>query len=151
MSNLHWKVTRMNLQTFLAPAKVWYQVINDTWTGKAPPGTKRSSQWPKVREEFLKSHPVCECCGGKDALEVHHVEPFHVNPARELDPENLMTLCESKRRGVNCHLFIGHLGNYSRWNPLARLDAKLWAAKLSGWFAEQFRKVLPVSPTRDKL
>jgi hypothetical protein len=131
----------MNLDTFLAPAKVWYQVINDTWTGKAPTGAKRSPKWPKVRDEFLKTHPVCECCGGKVSLEVHHVEPFHINPERELDPENLMTLCESKRYGVNCHLFVGHLGNYSRWNPLARIDAILWAAKLSGWFAEQFRKL----------
>ncbi len=54
------------------------------------------------------------------------------------EPDDALRVKEER---VNCHLFVGHLGNYSRWNPLARIDAMLWAAKLSGWFADQIRKL----------
>lgn len=68
-------------------------------------------------------------CGGRKMVEVHHKVPFHVDPARELDPANLITLCESKKGGVNCHLFLGHLGNYKHANPTVAEDAANWAAK----------------------
>ena len=123
------------INSLTSPMQLWWQVTTDQWNGKAPKGAKRSAKWSKFRDEFLKTHPVCACCGGKVKLEVHHVIPFNVDPTRELDPENLMPLCESGKHGVNCHLFVGHLGNYSRWNPIARIDAKLWSAKLSGWLS----------------
>lgn len=125
-------------ESITRPAKLWWQITSDSWHGKAPVGAKRSPGWARVQEHFLKAHPACECCGGTKTLRVHHVEPFHLNPARELDPDNLMTLCEAGRYGINCHLLVGHLGNWSRWNPIARLDAKLWAAKLSGWLSAAF-------------
>lgn len=121
------------IDSLVRPAKLWWEVTTDQWHGKAPVGAKRSSEWARVQENFLKAHPKCACCGGTKTLRVHHIEPFHVNPARELDPDNLMTLCESGKYGINCHLLVGHLGNWSRWNPIARLDAKLWLAKLNGW------------------
>jgi hypothetical protein len=35
----------------------------------------------------------------------------------ELTPDNLITLCESKKYGITCHLFVGHRGNYRLFNP----------------------------------
>jgi hypothetical protein len=64
---------------------------------------------------------------------VHHVESFHEHPELELDPTNLISLCEGpiKRH----HLKVGHtVDGHSSWsinNPDARLlaermlDAKL--------------------------
>lgn len=72
----------------------------------------RSSRWPTVRAAHLKSHPTCAACGGKSKLEVHHILPVHVYPNRELDTENLITLCD--KRG--CHFAFGHLYDWKSWN-----------------------------------
>lgn len=75
----------------------------------------RSSKWPKVREEHLKSQPECQACGTRENLNVHHILPFHTNPEMELDPNNLITLCESK--SFNCHYGLGHGKNWMKFNP----------------------------------
>ena len=98
------------------------QQLKDKFLGKVPKDCRRSSRWPSVRAAHLEKNPTCALCGGIEALEVHHIVPFHIDPANELNPANLITLCESKRRGVNCHLGIGHLGNYKRSNPTVRED-----------------------------
>lgn len=84
----------------------------------------RSPRWPAVRRAWLRGHPACEVCGGVGGNDVHHVEPFHVCPARELDPANLMTLCRPH------HLLVGHLMRWADWNPTAREDAAAWLAKI---------------------
>jgi len=61
---------------------------------KKPNDKKRSGKWPRVRANHLVLHPVCEGCGAKNDLNVHHVQPFHVDHSKELDPTNLITLCE---------------------------------------------------------
>lgn len=132
----------METQSLLSPVKLWWQTLTDTWTGKAPAGAKRSSKWAKVRETHLKANPTCACCGGKEKLEVHHIQPFHLRPELELEPSNLITLCESGKHGLNCHLLMGHLGNWKTWNPFARIDAAAWRAKLSGWLDEQIKSAL---------
>lgn len=96
----------------------------DLAQGKAPIGTRRSSRWPMVRSAWLALNPTCAVCGGKSKLEVHHKEPFHLRPELELAFSNLMTLCES-RRFINCHLMVGHLGNYRSFNPDAVSHAAL--------------------------
>lgn len=94
----------------------------------------RSSKWPAVRDAYLVLHPACEACGSRDDLDVHHVKPFHIDPTRELDPTNLITLCSSDRtpdngaESRNCHLHIGHkcADGRGRWtceNPDVRKDA----------------------------
>lgn len=60
----------------------------------------------------------------------HHIKPFHLFPELELDTENLIPLCESKKYGINCHLFVGHLGNFKRYNEEVVTDAIIWNAKL---------------------
>ena len=77
-------------------------------------GVKRSPKWPALRRKWLKKFSACAYCLGEVSLEVHHVLPFHLFPARELDETNLMTLCEAK--GKNCHLNIGHLGSWAKYN-----------------------------------
>lgn len=87
--------------------------------GAAP----RSSKWPAVRAAYLRGHPVCEACGAKSDLEVHHVTAFHDDPAKELDPTNFIVLCRED------HLRLGHRcdDGHSNWgkcaNPNVRADA----------------------------
>ena len=88
--------------------------------------TKRSPHWPAVRRDWLRFHPACAACGGLASPEVHHVVPFSIDPARELDSKNLITLCETATR---CHLTTGHFGNWRSYNPHVREDA---AQKLKG-------------------
>lgn len=81
---------------------------------------KRSSQWPEVRDEFLKSNPTCAACGADKRLNVHHMKPFHLHPDLELDPSNFITLCMV----LDCHLLIGHGDNFKAYNPDVKADAE---------------------------
>lgn len=97
----------------------------DRFYGKALQGQRRSSDWPRVRKVHLAEHPLCECCGGKKGIEVHHVLPFNLFPELELRKENLMSLC--KKRG--CH-FAMHLYSWKSYNPDAKQDTMLWNEKV---------------------
>ena len=81
----------------------------------------RSPEWKRVREEFLDENPFCAACHSHKHLQVHHVRPFHIFPELELDPNNLITLCMDED---DCHLMIGHGGNFSCFNPYVREDAE---------------------------
>ena len=94
-----------------------------------PLDSMRSGHWPKVRAAHLALHPACEVCGDTKRVNVHHKLPFHLHPELELDPENLITLCEDEHF-VNCHLFVGHLGNFRGYNPDVVNDAEEWREKL---------------------
>ena len=72
---------------------------------------ERSGKWETVRNHFVKAHPYCACCGSDSNLNVHHITPFHENPALELDTTNLISLCR------NCHFRIGHRSNWKTSNP----------------------------------
>jgi len=78
---------------------------------------ERSPEWNKVRDEFIRMHPVCALCGTAKDLQVHHKKPFHLYPELELDKNNLITLCISKYWGFNCHLIAGHGGCNKYENP----------------------------------
>lgn len=80
----------------------------------APP-RPRSPKWPAVLKKFLKLHPTCEGCGRK-AETAHHVVPFHVESARELDPTNLVAVC------IPCHFCLAHLNCWNLWATTARED-----------------------------
>ena len=102
--------------------------ITDVIQGKTNLGTSRSPKWPKVRADHLKYFPKCEVCGSNKGLQVHHIKPFHLDPLLELDPTNLITLCENN--GVNCHLTFGHLGSFKSFNEKVVEDSATWNAKL---------------------
>ncbi len=90
----------------------------------------RRHEWTRVREAHLEQHPVCEVCGGSVELNVHHIKPYHLFPELELQPINLITLCTSKKSGVNCHLWFGHLGDWKLYNPEVLRDVQRWKMKL---------------------
>jgi hypothetical protein len=104
--------------------------IHDVIKGKTDVSTLRSGHWHTVRKHHLENHPVCEVCGGKDKLQVHHKRPFHMHPELELEPSNLITLCEGMHNGLSCHLLVGHLGNFKSINVNVEEDAKIWNSKL---------------------
>lgn len=85
----------------------------------------RSPSWRKVRSEHIKQQPFCQACGSKKSLEVHHIEPYHVNPDRELDPANLITLCKT------CHFVFGHLMDYKSWNIEVQTDSNNFLKKVT--------------------
>lgn len=94
-------------------------------------GQKRSSRWPKTRKKFIEKNPCCAVCGRDTGKrEVHHIKPFHSHPELELEESNLITLCENKKDGVNCHLLFGHLGNYRSFNENVIKDAQEWIKKI---------------------
>jgi 5-methylcytosine-specific restriction protein A len=95
------------------------------WFSKKLRYAERSPSWPKVRKEHIKNNPYCAACGRTDSLEVHHIEPVHANPERELDPSNLITLCDKY-----CHLAVGHLMDYKSWNKDVHNDSKVYLSKV---------------------
>jgi hypothetical protein len=108
------------------------RLIKDRIQGKAPHGLRRDPGWRVLRKEHLEKHPECFVCKSTRKVEVHHIVPFHVAPDQELNPENLITLCENGRfKALNCHLLIGHLGNYRNININCVEDAMVWRGRLN--------------------
>jgi 5-methylcytosine-specific restriction protein A len=111
-----------------AQAKYLINHLGDRIQGKIPFGAARSGKWAAVRAEHLKNHPNCGVCGGEKNLQVHHIKAFHLHPDLELDPKNLISLCEAP--GKNCHLIFGHLWDFKSFNANVVEDAALWSEKL---------------------
>lgn len=80
--------------------------------------------WDKTRKEHLLQQSCCQACGTKRRLQVHHIEPYHVNPSRELDSSNLITLCKS------CHFVFGHLMDWASWNKDVVNDSAVYLNKV---------------------
>lgn len=108
-----------------------FKHVKDVLQGKTSVAKPRSDKWPTIRKHYLERYPKCEVCGGKEKLEVHHKEPFHLKPELELNPNNLITLCESKHDGINCHLLFGHLGSFKSFNKFVVADSEVWNQKIS--------------------
>ena len=91
-------------------------------------GHERSSEWSRVAKEHRLREPACMACGYKGKkLQVHHIKPFHLHPQLELDPHNLITLCEAK--GREHHLLLGHLGAWESYNEHIHDDVKRFYRK----------------------
>ena len=84
----------------------------------------RSPKWPTVRKEHLKKQPCCQACGSCKKPEVHHIVPVHLNPEEELNPKNLITLCDKY-----CHFIFGHFMDYRSWNINVVNDAAKYLDK----------------------
>ena len=91
----------------------------------------RSPKWHDVRNEFLKNNPKCAACNRTDFLQVHHIQTFKLHPELELDPSNLITLCEPPSQQHHCHLLIGHKGNWKNFNENVRSDAQNYQPKVN--------------------
>lgn len=106
---------------------------------------ERAGEWRAVRNAYAASHPACAACGAKADLQVHHVKPFHLWPALELESSNLIALCP------RCHLLLGHLGDYRAYNPCVREDAAWMLARVKSRpytrdDAAKFQKQFSLSP-----
>lgn len=112
----------------IALIKAAAEKLRSLLPGDSKPKVKRSPHWPAVRAQHLRFQPDCVVCRSRKNVEVHHVVPVHVDPSLELDPVNLITLCEAK--GANHHLLFGHLGDWPSWNALVKLDAATWREKI---------------------
>ena len=90
------------------------------------PLVMRAPGWSAVRNEWLRLHPRCEACVNpvRAFLNFHHLIPVNVDRSRELDPENLITLCVNGPFGINCHAIFGHSGNWRDWNLNVWSDAQ---------------------------
>lgn len=84
----------------------------------------RSPEWRQVRKLHLKDQNECQSCGKRSSLEVHHIVPVHIDQTLELDPSNLLTLCE------RCHLVFGHLSDYRSWNKNVIEDCDVYLNKV---------------------
>lgn len=92
-------------------------------------GVARSVHWPRVEREFREANPACAACGSTEGVQVHHCFDFHEavllgRPDLELDPRNLITLCEGP---LQHHLLIGHLDDFRSYNPAVREDVLTFA------------------------
>ena len=85
-------------------------------------GVQRSKDWPLVRKEHLLKEPACTICGCMDNLSVHHIIPVHIDKSRELDEDNLITLCEK----YNHHFLFGHCQDWKAYNP----NVRDWVTKI---------------------
>lgn len=93
-------------------------------------GRPRSPRWPAVRRAHLAKHPRCAACGRLSGAEVHHILPVSApgGKAAELDPSNLLTMCDDSTR--SCHFFLAHLLNWSAHDPDIARHAAEFRARL---------------------
>jgi hypothetical protein len=49
----------------------------------------------------------CAWCGATNDIQVHHIYPQHLYPARAHDTNNMVCLCP------RCHLVLGHRGCFT--------------------------------------
>jgi len=78
-------------------------------------GLKRSPKWAALSRRHRRHQPDCQLCGSLVFCTTHHILPFHLFPEHELDPDNLITLCEGQT--INCHYFLGHMLDWKSYNP----------------------------------
>lgn len=78
-------------------------------------GGKRDPRWREVRAEHIQKEPVCQACGKDIKLDVHHIIPVGIDKTKELDSDNLITLCNQP-----CHLVFGHFMSYYCYNGAVR-------------------------------
>lgn len=108
----------------LSRYKIMKKLLSNLF-GKQLRFATRSPKWSSIKKNFLKENPCCAACGNCKKIEVHHIEPVHINPDKELDVSNLITLCDSP-----CHLLFGHLFSYKSWNPNVVDDCKNYLNKI---------------------
>ena len=56
--------------------------------------TRNSPEYSKYREKVLKRDGVCQCCGSKNILEVHHLLPYKQYVSLRADVNNGIVLCK---------------------------------------------------------
>ena len=119
-------------------------------------GAKRSAAWPAFEKKLINAHPYCSNCGIPTytmpgttlarlkaklftRLTGHHTIPFSVDPSKELDPDNILILCDGIFiRKDKCHFQVGHNGR--SWNEYNMSAPLMAAANLARVIAERLKK-----------
>ena len=91
------------------------------WRGGVTPRRASTARWtheqaPRIHQRFGYTCQLCGHRGGR--LHVHHAVPVWLNPARERDPDNLISLCRT------CHSSV-HRTRDAELASIERLTAKL--------------------------
>ncbi len=63
-----------------------------------------STEWKKLRLYKINKHFICEVCGKRPAVDVHHIIPVREDWEKRLDFNNLQSVCAS------CHYAHHHAG-----------------------------------------
>lgn len=88
------------------------------WWREQAKTISRSWGWRKIRALRIEiDGGKCRACGRDHNLQVHHIRPFAMQPERELELSNLVTLCG------RCHILVGHLDNWKSRNDEVLPDA----------------------------
>ena len=69
-----------------------------------------SREWKQLRSYKINRDCICEVCGERPAVEVHHIVPIREDWDRRLDVNNLQSLCAS------CHYAQHHHAKGGRPN-----------------------------------
>ena len=98
------------------------------WPDHGLLGGVRSNRWPRIRRDFLSINPTCAACGKAKKflkpLEIHHIQPYNLFPEKELEFDNLITLCRL------CHLLFGHLDSFRSYNLNVKIDTGIMLLKI---------------------
>jgi hypothetical protein len=84
----------------------------------------RSSKWKTVRNNHLNKQTHCQACGTYKNLQVHHIIPVSIDKTKELDYNNLITLCKT------CHFVFGHFMDWNSWNKNVIEDSEVYYKKV---------------------
>ena len=84
----------------------------------------RSSKWKTVRNNHLNKQTHCQACGTHKNLQVHHIIPVSIDKTKELDYNNLITLCKT------CHFVFGHFMDWNSWNIDVITDCEVYLNKV---------------------
>ncbi|MDE2098527.1 MAG: HNH endonuclease [Patescibacteria group bacterium] len=112
--------------TWLQKVSAWLNNLLEsiTPTGRAKlGGASRSPLFAEAKKKYFETHlKVCAGCDSVKGIQVHHIKDFSDFPELELSLDNYLLLCEGTPQ--NCHLNIGHSGNFKSINPNSVEDAK---------------------------
>lgn len=100
--------------------------------------SSRSPKWPWFRTKWVEKNPFCCGCGTLNNIQVHHIVPFNVDKSKELDINNVMSLCKT------CHFVFGHLNNYNYYNVNVVVDCATHISRVHH-FGSRVSKFKPLS------
>ena len=90
-----------------------------------------ADKWEEFERKYYESYPkICKACGEKIHIDLHHIIPRHINPKLIFTTSNLIPLDRA------CHFHIGHLLNWSYYNPSVVSDSKLLRHHLTTRFEQ---------------
>lgn len=75
----------------------------------------------KAMKEYKQKNPCCEYCGRRKMVDVHHIQSVKDRPDLAGVSSNFLSLC----RKPQCHLIVGHFGNWKTINPNSRQICQL--------------------------